>query len=137
MGSPGEVGGTLSKVGGGLLLLGLLIAFIVITSILGSLAIHAFTYPPVLLGFFLNIILAIVLFATEDGIIMIVAGVLGLVFSFLLVGGIVGIIGGILGLVGGILTLTAESEVTRVCPQCGKVLTEDAKFCPRCGKELA
>lgn len=28
-------------------------------------------------------------------------------------------------------------KITRVCPQCGRVLDEDAKFCPRCGKELA
>ena len=27
-------------------------------------------------------------------------------------------------------------RITRVCPQCGQVLTEEAKFCPRCGKPL-
>lgn len=27
--------------------------------------------------------------------------------------------------------------ITRVCPKCGTVLSEDARFCPRCGKELA
>ena len=27
-------------------------------------------------------------------------------------------------------------RITRVCPKCGQVLDETAKFCPRCGKEL-
>jgi len=26
--------------------------------------------------------------------------------------------------------------ITRVCPKCGQVLNEEAKFCPRCGKNL-
>jgi len=26
--------------------------------------------------------------------------------------------------------------ITRVCPRCGHVLDEDAKFCARCGKNL-
>lgn len=33
--------------------------------------------------------------------------------------------------------LTPPQRITRVCPKCGQVLSEDAKFCPRCGKELA
>jgi len=27
-------------------------------------------------------------------------------------------------------------RITRVCPKCGQVLGEEAKFCPRCGKSL-
>jgi len=27
-------------------------------------------------------------------------------------------------------------RITRVCPKCGQVLDEEAKFCPRCGKQL-
>jgi len=27
-------------------------------------------------------------------------------------------------------------RITRVCPKCGQVLTEEAKFCSRCGKQL-
>jgi len=30
----------------------------------------------------------------------------------------------------------APQRITRVCPKCGQVLSEDAKFCPRCGKQL-
>ena len=26
--------------------------------------------------------------------------------------------------------------ITRVCPKCGQVLDEDAKYCPRCGRAL-
>jgi uncharacterized membrane protein YoaK (UPF0700 family) len=31
---------------------------------------------------------------------------------------------------------TLGRPITRICPKCGQVLTEDAKFCPRCGKPL-
>ena len=27
-------------------------------------------------------------------------------------------------------------RITRICPKCGQVLDEEAKFCPRCGKAL-
>lgn len=131
-----ELGRTFSMVGGGLLLLGLLIAFMYVMSILGPLTMYVFTYPAVFIGLILNIVLAIILFTTNNGVAMIVAGVLGLVFSYLLIGGIVGIIGGIFGLVGGILTLTMQPKVTRICPHCGRFLTGDMKFCPYCAAAL-
>ena len=31
---------------------------------------------------------------------------------------------------------TPPQPIKRVCPQCGQVLTEEAKFCPSCGKQL-
>ena len=31
---------------------------------------------------------------------------------------------------------TLNRLITRVCPKCGQVLNEEAKFCPRCGKAL-
>ncbi|MBK5134158.1 zinc-ribbon domain-containing protein, partial [Candidatus Bathyarchaeota archaeon] len=31
---------------------------------------------------------------------------------------------------------TLNRPITRVCPKCGQVLNEEAKFCPRCGKAL-
>lgn len=31
---------------------------------------------------------------------------------------------------------TDEKTITRVCPQCGKVLEENWKSCPYCGKDL-
>ena len=49
-----------------------------------------------------------------------------------------------LNIIGLILYLVARESraprfqrITRVCPKCGQVLSEDARFCPRCGKELA
>ena len=29
-----------------------------------------------------------------------------------------------------------NSPITRVCPKCGQVLDQEAKFCSRCGKNL-
>jgi len=78
-------------------------------------------------------------------------GIIVLVFSILSIlssGGL--IIGLILGIVGGALgiawkpgaapvvpTPPAPPVITRICPQCGRVLAEDVKYCPYCGKELA
>ncbi len=31
----------------------------------------------------------------------------------------------------------APAPVTRICPQCGRVIPPEVKFCPHCGKELA
>ena len=59
-------------------------------------------------------------------------------------------IGGILTLVGLATTLAcgiyalatkgkkppSKPEITRICPHCGRVLKQEAKFCPYCGKEL-
>jgi magnesium-transporting ATPase (P-type) len=68
-------------------------------------------------------------------------GVLILVFS------IIGLGWWLLGVIGGILALVYKPQapippqppmqaVTRICPQCGRVMSEDVKFCPHCGKEL-
>lgn len=63
-------------------------------------------------------------------------------------------LGSLLGVIGGILALvykpqafapqrpiawtqqTGPQVITRICPQCGRVLSEEIKFCPYCGKEL-
>jgi len=34
-------------------------------------------------------------------------------------------------------TAPAPAPVTRICPQCGRVIPPEVKFCPHCGKELA
>ncbi len=86
-------------------------------------------------------------------------GALILVFSVIGVGGLLGLIGGILALVYrpqpvgvpfGQSAPTYRSQqytsqphqpysqqpITRVCPQCGRVIQENLKYCPNCGKQL-
>ncbi len=92
-------------------------------------------------------------------------GALILVFSILnalsLLGALLAFIGGILGLVykpipisgqpmyqqpyGQPQTYTSppppvyaqnQQPITRICPQCGRVVNENTKFCPHCGKQL-
>jgi nitric oxide reductase large subunit len=68
----------------------------------------------------------------------------------ILVSSIIGLGWWLLGIIGGIMALVYKPEaplsrapppppmqaVTRICPECGRVLSEDVKFCPYCGKEL-
>ena len=35
-----------------------------------------------------------------------------------------------------IAPISQPQPITRICPKCGQVLTEEAKFCPKCGKKL-
>ena len=30
----------------------------------------------------------------------------------------------------------SQQPITRICPQCGRVVNENTKFCPHCGKQL-
>lgn len=54
------------------------------------------------------------------------------------IGFILGLIGAILGLIwkpsGG--APTAAPAISRICPNCGRVIEKDVKFCPHCGKSL-
>jgi len=67
---------------------------------------------------------------------------LGFVILGLFIGGILGLVGFVTVLVCGIYALATKEtkaplkEITRVCPQCGRVLAEEVKFCPNCGKAL-
>ena len=75
-------------------------------------------------------------------------GALILVFSIIGSWSILGLIGGILALVytprlvgayppqGAYFQQGYQQPITRVCPQCGRVLNGDLKFCPHCGKQL-
>jgi hypothetical protein len=67
-------------------------------------------------------------------------GVIILVFS--IIGGV-----NIFGIIGGALALSYKpitysqvpappQVITRICPQCGRVIEENTKFCPYCGKQL-
>ena len=92
-------------------------------------------------------------------------GALILVFSIIGVGGLLAFIGGILALVYKPILVQqpygyapppaqpyaqqpqyygpqqapaqqATQRITRICPQCGRVVDENVKFCPHCGKAL-
>jgi len=87
-------------------------------------------------------------------------GALILVFSIIGLGGLFGLIGGILALVYKPILVGAQPQygppqqqygppppqaayaqpppqsITRICPQCGRVVQENVKFCPNCGKQL-
>ncbi|MGD0070827.1 MAG: zinc-ribbon domain-containing protein [Candidatus Bathyarchaeia archaeon] len=74
-------------------------------------------------------------------------GALIIVFSIIGLGGLFGIIGGILALVYKPVIAGAPQQpppqaygpqqpITRICPQCGRVVNENVKFCPNCGKQL-
>ena len=88
-----------------------------------------------------------------------------IILSILGVGGLLGLIGGILALVYKPILVGAPQQyappqqqyygpppqqtayapqqqygqqqpITRICPQCGRVVQENLKFCPNCGKQL-
>lgn len=64
-------------------------------------------------------------------------GIITLVFSILGGGGVLGIIGGALAITWKPTpTPTPITSITRICPKCGHLLKEDAKFCPYCGNKL-
>jgi hypothetical protein len=75
-------------------------------------------------------------------------GTIILIFSILGGGTILGLIGGILALIykpipigaqptpGAYAQPGSQSPITRICPQCGRVIDEQVKFCPHCGKQL-
>lgn len=91
-------------------------------------------------------------------------GALILIFSIIGVGGLLAFIGGILALVYKPILVGAQPQytpqqqygppsqnyaplpqqqwgqpqqpITRICPNCGRVVQENLKFCPNCGKQL-
>ncbi len=91
-------------------------------------------------------------------------GALILIFSIIGLGGLFGFIGGILALIYKPILVGAPQQyapqqqygpppqqayaqpppqqnygqqpITRICPQCGRVVQENLKFCPNCGKQL-
>lgn len=40
------------------------------------------------------------------------------------------------GLVGGIAMELEGEKLSRICPECGYTLADDAAFCPNCGKKV-
>jgi hypothetical protein len=68
-------------------------------------------------------------------------GIVILVFSIIGVSSIVGLIGGVLALVyeprEPVAYKPPAQVITRICPKCGRVLSDGVKFCPYCGNQLA
>jgi ribosomal protein S27AE len=62
-------------------------------------------------------------------------GMSGVLWALIIL--VLNVIGLILYLIVRESRIPAFQRITRVCPKCGQVLSEDARFCPRCGKELA
>ena len=81
------------------------------------------------------------------GIVVLILGIFSLI-------GISTTLGGILAIIGGALAIgwkpsteappppptyapgVRGEKITRICPQCGRVIAEDLKYCPHCGKQL-
>lgn len=106
-----EVGRILSIVGGVLLFVGLIFSLMFVVALVGS----ASSQVPlslgllIFMGVLIDIACGLALLVTQNGTVMVVAGILGLVSSIALIGGIIGDIGGILGIIGGAL-FSAEEE---------------------------
>jgi len=139
-----ETGRVLSIVGGALLFVGLLFSLIVLSALIGARWIPPFLSFIIILGVLLDIVCGIILILVKDAVILLVAGIIGLLSSIIFIGGILGAIGGILGIIGGALCLSAPSETTsaiaqtpsvflKKCPNCGKEIPIASEECPECG----
>ena len=80
-------------------------------------------------------------------------GVIIIIFSIIGLGSLLALIGGILALIYNPVPIGTspsaqpfapygqppppQQPITRICPQCGRVLNNDVKFCPYCGKQLS
>lgn len=89
-----------------------------------------FIIPFVLIWFVIGILILIWVYRDAES-----RGMDGLLWALIVF--LLNIIGLILYLVVKEGRVAQSQRITRVCPKCGQVLSEDAKFCPRCGKELA
>jgi hypothetical protein len=98
----------------------------------------------IFVGVLLDIVCGILLILVKDAFALLVAGIIGLLSSIILIGGIIGAIGGILGIIGGALCLSAPSETMptgmqtpsaflKKCPNCGKEIPIASEECPECG----
>jgi len=143
-----ETARVIALIGGLLILISLLVGFAIIyIASVGGLAIG----PLIPLGFFIDFVCMIVLIFSENSLFLLIAGILGTISSFLLLGSIFGGIGGILGIVGSALmsSETASEESLRTlesisphgssqeqhffrCPRCGYLNKADSAFCGQC-----
>jgi len=137
----------LSLVGGIISIVGAFVVFLLL--LFGFLRGYVWGYPTYPFGPWLAVGLGLFIWVLVSAILVIVGsimmyrhpemhriwGIIILVFSLLGGGGILGIIGGALA-IGWSPTPTSASSIIRICPQCGRVFTEDVKFCSSCGKRF-
>ncbi|MEM3673657.1 MAG: zinc-ribbon domain-containing protein [Candidatus Bathyarchaeia archaeon] len=140
-----ETGRVFSIVGGALLFVGLIFSLIVLSALIGPVwRIPPFLSLIIILGVLLDMVCGIILILVKDAVILLVAGIIGLLSSIIFIGGIIGAIGGILGIIGGALCLSAPSAKTptiaqtpnaflKKCPNCGKEIPIASEECPECG----
>jgi hypothetical protein len=135
---------TLSIVGGVLLFVGLIFSLVVLSALVGGIRV----IPPFLgfiifVGVLLDIVCGILLILVKEAFALLVAGIIGLLSSIILIGGIIGAISGILGIIGGALCLSAPTETMptgmytpsaflKKCPNCGKEIPIAFEECPEC-----
>lgn len=142
------IGGTIILIGGTLEFIEALAASVVVSSLFGA-PVGGLWVLLGVLGLICGILVvvgAVMLCVNQErnvpwGVITIIFSVISLFFAYF--GGFVA--GMILGIIGGALGIAwkpspppdpAPTPITRVCPQCGRVLTQEVKFCPHYGKAL-
>jgi len=100
-----------SWIGGTLLALGAILGVtVVITAYWGRLGGWLQISPWYILAFIVNIVCAWAIIFSDEWSVMVIAGIFGALFSFLIIGGIVGGSGGILGILAGIAVLFSEEQ---------------------------
>lgn len=137
-------------IGGMLVLFGLFLGLAFVYSATAGDFGTVISNPLIVLGVFISLVCGLVLFFSENALFLLMAGILGTISSFLLVGGFIGGIGGILGIVGSVLMRGEDAEPSRQtfesastpsssleqhsirCPRCGYLNKADSIFCGKC-----
>lgn len=103
-------GRILSRLGGVLLVFGLIFSLLVFSALVRERLIPPSLPLLIFMGILIDFACSLALLVAKDGTAMVIAGTFGLISSIFLVGGIIGDIGGILGIIGGALVLASEES---------------------------
>ena len=105
-----ETGRILSRLGGALLVFGLIFSLLVFSALVRERLIPPSLPLLIFMGVLIDFACSLALLVAKNGTVMVIAGTFGLISSIVLVGGIIGDIGGILGIIGGALVLASEES---------------------------
>jgi len=105
-----EAGRILSRLGGALLVFGLIFSLLVFSALVRERLIPPSLPLLIFMGILIDFACSLALLVAKNGTVMVIAGTFGLISSIVLVGGIIGDIGGILGIIGGALVLASEES---------------------------